>query len=81
MLVSRGFRPKWNASIMKLVMGGFMSITLNDENNPFLTHARALDMGPPLPTVVQLGGECLYKNSDKSYHKGLHIWFYAVCVP
>jgi hypothetical protein len=36
MLLSRGFDGKWVNWIMRMVKGGSICVSLNDENNPFL---------------------------------------------
>jgi hypothetical protein len=49
MLISRGFWSKWVAWIMKLVVGGSISIRLNEENSSYFSPGKGLRQGDPLP--------------------------------
>jgi hypothetical protein len=80
MLSSRGFGPKWISRVLKLV-GGSISIRLNDRNSPYFKPAKGLRQGDPLSPllfnlVVDVFTRLLSRAADKGYLRGLMTSLY-----
>jgi hypothetical protein len=76
MLRIRGFSPRWAAWIMKVVMGGYISISLNDECSAYFHPGKGLKQGDPLSPllfnlVVDVFTRLLIKAARKEYIVGL----------
>jgi hypothetical protein len=54
MLNSRGFGSKWINWILKLVKGGSICISLNNENTPYFSIGKGLRQGNPLSHLLFL---------------------------
>jgi hypothetical protein len=82
MLKSRGFEVRWVRWIMKLVKGGSICISLNDENSPFFSPGKGLRQEDPLsPLLFNLVGDVFTRMLVKAARKGHITGFMSSLYP
>ena len=78
----REFHPQWIEWVRKILVGGTVSVKLNDEIGPYFQSSKGVCQGDPFsPFLFNLAANCLTKMVIKAQQNGLFKGLAADLIP
>ena len=78
----REFHPQWIEWVRKILVGGTVSVKLNDEVGPYFQSSKGVCQGDPFsPFLFNLAADCLTKMVIKAQQNGLFKGLVSDLIP
>ena len=78
----REFHPQWTEWVRKILVGGTVSVKLNDEVGPYFQSSKGVRQGDPFsPFLFNLAADCLTKMVIKAQQNGLFKGLASDLIP